>query len=500
MPRKNISTKNISASEYIFMLLKHKLLLFFCVILGLAASFVIFNLTSPEYTTTARLTISPYSSNSTKEAIDSAFFQDLNVNTHLELLRSRLVLEKVINRLQLDKRKIPEQGILHQIVAQIKNNFFLLIGNVKTLSPAERHVQLIEALKAEIEVNSIRYTNIIEITVHHSDPDIARDIANALAEIYIQFDIQNNQQASTASFRFLQAQTEEFKEKLESAEKEFLNYKKEQKIFSPNKMQDNISEKIKEYENILIETTSKQQQLSLRLQELETAISNKKEYAGKLRSLVENAVIDDLNNKLISAEIDQSRLSKIYKSKHAKMQAIQSTINNLRQEIERQVRKEITNMKQEQNLLQLTKEKTQHNIEEMKNNAVALSGKEQQYLFLEHKVETYREYYDKLLSKVEETSINSEIRDTVANISFIEQAQTPLYPTKPDKKKIFLAGIFGGLFSGIGLALLLEISDRTIHTEEDVQTYFNLHVIGTIPLTSQENCRNTLSVASGEDA
>ena len=138
-------------------------------------------------------------------------------------------------------------------------------------------------------------------------------------------------------------------------------------------------------------------------------------------------------------------------------------------------------------------------IEELEKEAMAVGRKEKQYRILEDNVKTYKRYYETLMAKVEDMSVSSEVRNAVTNVNIVVPAQKPVYPVKPKKILILLAGILGGLGSGMGLAFLLEFSDRTIHTEEDVQTYCNLPVIGSIPIAKQSVCRNTLTAVGGKE-
>ncbi len=487
------AARSFDINEYLFMLSKHKLLIIFCFILGLTAAFVMVKQTVPGYKATARLTIQPISVKAASSftegsgAVDSLFFQELNVNTHIQLMHSRPVLERLIAVLHLDQEDIREQGVLRQIAQQIRSNLNLITGTTRPLTPAEQHLQLLEGLRNKISLNTVRFTNILEIVVHDADPKMARDIANTLAEIYIQQDISNNQQAALASFTFLRDQAAEFKEKLDAAEKAFLAYKQKENLFSLTGLQENIASNIKEYDIMLIETRSTQHQLSQRLQQLESLAGDKKNYATRLRSLLSNPVVDNLSSKLIAAEMEQSRLSKIYRSKHAEMQAIESSINDLQQEIGRQIERELANMRQERTLLQAREKNLGNMINELKKEAMDLSSKEQEYLLLERNVEAYRRYHENIIAKIEEAALSSEIRNTVTSINFVERAEAPLHPISPDRRKIFLAGIFGGLCMGLGLAFLLEFSDRSIRTEEDVRVYFDLPVMGVIPIMGKQS-------------
>lgn len=496
MAHPNNKAKSIHINEYLPLLLKHKLLIAICFILGVSASLLIVNQTPPGYETTAKLTINPTAPKGRQEPMDSAFFQEVNLNTHLQLILSLPILEQLIDKVKLDHQN-QQPGFLTQILGQIKNNLLLLLGRErKLLTPAEQRGQGIKNLKNNIAVQNIRYTNIVEITVQDSDAETARNIANTLAEIYIRYDIDINQQATANSFRFLENQTAEFKVKLDTAEAEFLAYKQKENLFSLTGIQESITAQMNEYNLLLIEAKNKLQELTIRLNELKPLSQSKQPDAVRLRSLLANPVIDSLNDQLISAEVEHSKLRKIYRGKHVKIQTVQSTISDLRQEIHRQVAKELANMQQEKKILQSRVEKHQRNLEELEKEVLQISSKEQQYLTLERNVETYRKYYDTLLARIEDVSVSSDIKKTVTDIRFVERAQKPLYPTKPDKRKIFLAGILGGLFSGIGLALLLEFSDRTVRTEEDIQHYFDIPVIGVVPLTEQAGSWQTSDTTS----
>ena len=504
MPPEEQTEDVVSLSEYLSILANHKGLIIFFLLTGFAAALFFALTAQPQYQATAKLVVkSPSAANAknvslTDEsgAVDTLFFREFTLNTHLDLILSHAVLEKLIEKLNLDQKNIEETSGLRFFVKQVKSNFHLLLnGEEKVLSPIEKKYLLAEALKQNISVKNPKLTDILTVTVQGADPQQASAIANTLANLYIQHDIAINQLASGNSFTFLKDQAADFKIKLDQAEEEFIAYKQKENMFSLETMQRGVEEKKKAYDAMLLDARSKQQQLALRLNELEAVAGDQKNYTVRLRSLIGNPVIENLNNQLISAEIEQSKLSKIYRSKHAEMQAVQSTINDIRSELSRQIEKEISSMKKEREMLLASIDKTQSLLEDLKKEAMGMSSKEKQYLILEDKVKTYKKYYETLASKIEDVSVSSEIRNAVTNISLVEQAQTPIYPVKPNKSLIVVAGIVGGLCSGIALALLLDFSDRTIRTEEEAKTFFDLPVIGIIPVISQKTagCRSSFS-------
>ena len=72
---------------------------------------------------------------------------------------------------------------------------------------------------------------------------------------------------------------------------------------------------------------------------------------------------------------------------------------------------------------------------------------------------------------------------TGGNISIIDKAKVPENPVKPKKALNVAIAFFIGLMASVGLSFVLEYMDRTIKTEEDVERYLDLPVIGIIPKT-----------------
>lgn len=66
-------------------------------------------------------------------------------------------------------------------------------------------------------------------------------------------------------------------------------------------------------------------------------------------------------------------------------------------------------------------------------------------------------------------------------IKIMDKAQLPNKPVKPNKKLNVAIAFFIGLMLSFGLVFILEFMDRTIKTENDVEKYLGLPVIGIIP-------------------
>ncbi|WP_097027921.1 YveK family protein [Clostridium peptidivorans] len=87
---------------------------------------------------------------------------------------------------------------------------------------------------------------------------------------------------------------------------------------------------------------------------------------------------------------------------------------------------------------------------------------------------------------------------TGGTIEVLDRAKVPEDPIKPKKALNVAIAFFLGLMVSAGLAFLLEYMDKTIKTEEDVERYLELPVIGIIPKYAEEMQKNHSTASVGK--
>jgi len=67
------------------------------------------------------------------------------------------------------------------------------------------------------------------------------------------------------------------------------------------------------------------------------------------------------------------------------------------------------------------------------------------------------------------------------NVQILDKAKTPENPIKPNKKLNLAIAFFLGLMVSVGLVFVLEYMDSTIKSQEDIEKYLEIPVLGIIP-------------------
>ncbi|MDB9823496.1 GumC family protein [Deltaproteobacteria bacterium] len=365
-------------------------------------------------------------------------------------------------------------------MSRIKKNIRLLLGGEqRVLSTEERLESLAATLSAKTTVRFVRDTILLQVNVEDHDPLRARDIANAIARVYIEFNISNRLKYSQNTLTWMSDQLYEVKKRLEDDEAEFLAYKQEEKLFSVEGRQRIIDQKIQEFNDSYLEVRNRRLTLDAKLSELKNTLKTN-ENVIQVRSLIENELIKNLYRQLLQLEVDLSGIIKVYREKHPKVVQIMTQIENTESKLREEIDKEMESMESERTVLIAREEVLQNTLSDFENDAMDTNKKEMKYTILQRNVETNQNLYDTLLSKIKEADVSGSLDES--SIRVTEEAVIPGSPFKPRKKRNLGMGIIFGLMVGVGLAFLWEYLDRSLRTEEDVSRYLDLPVLAVIPV------------------
>ena len=129
-------------------------------------------------------------------------------------------------------------------------------------------------------------------------------------------------------------------------------------------------------------------------------------------------------------------------------------------------------------------EKIQEQIKLLQSRIQSSPAVEQQFKELTRSYQTALDFYNELLKKRENSamSANLEHQQEGEQFSVLDLPSLASEPSFP-KKKLFAAGGLGaGLALGLGILFLIAISDKSMHTERDIEICLKLPVLTMVPV------------------
>ena len=485
--------KEIHLSEYLRVILKRRTLIGAVFVLTVAATVFYSFSVNPVYESSARMIIDKESSSSpiTGERTDfeSYHSQTMTFNTSIRMITATPVIKEMITALDLDapdKAEHLEISFVRQWITLLKANIRQLVmpeaSSESSLTPEEaenqRRQALVAMVREKITVEQLRDTRLLNISVKDRDPELAAAMVNTLAEKFMAFNLSNRMDASRQNLEWLNNELYDLRRKLEEDEQKFFDYKQENLVFSIEGKQRQAEQKIHEFNTRYLETRNQRLELDARINEITRNMGSVKAVAN-VRSLINNPVIETIYASIIELEIELSRLAQTYRDRHPTIVQARTELEKSRASLSREIAKELESLKSERQVLLAREQTLENNIAEFETEALDTSAKELQYTILQRNVNTSKNLYDLMLSRIKESNI-LQTADT-SNIRLVEVAQVPVAPVSPNKRRNLLLSMVLGLFFGCGLAFFLEYMDRTVRTEEDIHGLLNLPVLSVIP-------------------
>lgn len=293
----------------------------------------------------------------------------------------------------------------------------------------------IASLKESITVNSIKDTNLIEIKVKNRDPKLASQIANLLAQKFVDFVSDSTKQQIGRSAQFIKTQLDKEKQNLDKAAEELKTFLAQPR--GVNELQSEINSKIEQ----LIQF--KTQLVALDVEEQETLAS-----LGKAQSELEK---QPRTLKTVKSISDDPYLSQLAQDKY---DGKTSELSGLKMESEEinpvyiQLTQEIVdyqiNLSRIAAQKEILKGKIQETQKELGTLQADLAEKQVEQDRLQQQLNLAQNTYNTFLQKYQETRITETARIGEDNIMVVAPAMVPEKPVAPRKMfNVAIATVLG---------------------------------------------------------
>lgn len=155
--------------------------------------------------------------------------------TYIEVIRSRAVAERIVRSLGLDRLPAPPVsgfiGVLKDRVRRIAYaaRDLAMYGRIVEVAPFERAVA---ELIANISLASVRDTFVFDITYVSGDPKQAAAVANAAAQVFVEYRSQDSEREAKGRREFVEQQLMETEQSLLGSRRNLRAYKERHRMSS----------------------------------------------------------------------------------------------------------------------------------------------------------------------------------------------------------------------------------------------------------------------------
>jgi len=386
------------------------------------------------------------------------------INTEVEVLKSRRLLERVvISANLLEDLEFNPSLVPPGLKSKIKS---ALTGQpLEAPTQEEQLTSAINGMLDRMSVRNVPNTYVLQVTVETEDPHKSVMLADMMAEQYILYQMDVKFEATKDASEWLASRVADLKADLEQAEARVSEFSANSEVVSIETVQA-LERQLKEQRDRL---------LTMRM-----ALENDKSQLERLTA----AAHETADAKLKAA--NDPRLTTIYRES-GETDAFDMRYAQLLTQASVQVQR-----------MQTQVQSLEGSIKTREADIARQSDELIQLQQLTREAEASRLLYEYFLSRLKETSAQEGIQQADSRI--LSNAVLPDEPSEPRKSLILAMSMILGAMVGSGIALLWEMRQNGYRLASDLETETGLPVMGQIPLIPTGSRREGLDYLADKPA
>lgn len=391
--------------------------------------------------------------------------------TYAEILKSRTVVEAVINKTQADKEEVPDY----------------------------------EEMLKRIMTVPVKDSELLKIKVTAKSAEEAQLVANTLVDTFTERMTLLVRSEQSEVRKFIGERMVESKKELEKAENRLEKYKTDENIAAPTEETKAIVERLSSISKLSAENA-----VALASAQAKVSSANKQLAEEKPGFVADSPLIQQYKGKLADLEVQLVTLSQNFTEKHPQIMSTRAAIMETKAKLNMESASVLNAESPSINPIHLgllqgkieaeadiaagsaQKEAISKIVADSEKELNKLPAKEQGLVRVMRDATVAQEIYVMLAKRHEEARISEVMQPT--DVQVIDVAAIPVKPISPKKTFNVIIAAALGLFIGLGLAFMSEYMNRTMKSVEDVRAYLDLPVLGSIPHFDNET---KLAVNSG---
>ena len=383
------------------------------------------------------------------------------INSQIEVLRSRGLMGKVVDRLSLVEdpefngnlrppttRQVAQKWILAQLGMTPDEPPLDMSDEGVALREQGVRDSVISSLIHKVVVNNVRSSLVFQLTVTTEDPRKSAEIADTIAELYIFDQIEVKFEAMEQATVWLTDRVSELQTSLETAEARAANFSATTDLVSVEGLRA-LERQTKDLRD-RIETAD----ASLAAQSAGLAALK----AAETRELrAELADDPQLTRFLARAETDDT---------------IAAAFDTRFDFVVQRGEQNLVRTEQQLSALNASAEELDQQLATQAEDLITLQQ-------LSREAEAIRTLYEYFLTRLNETSAQQGIQQADSRV--LSDAVIPRFPSEPRKSLVTALSAILGFMLGVGVVLLREMRNNSFRTAQDLERSTGYTVLGQIP-------------------
>lgn len=426
---------------------RRKILILAVTLVVTAAAFAVSLVVSPKYMAETRILIetreSVYTRPNVENGRDEALDQE-SVQSQVELIASTALLSQVARDLGLASRD------------EYTGSATLSIPFISEPARGSLDERVLRNMRERLKVYRTEGTRVIVIQFSSSDPKLAADVPNAIADAYMELQRKARLETDTTATEWLAPEIAELRDRVKQAESRVAEYRAANDIPVGQNNAALATQQLSEISTELSRVRASQAASEARAQSIERALAS----GGAIDAIPEvqtSSLIQRLIEKKVDLRAEIADLSTTLLDNHPRIRSLRAQQDQLDSQIRAEAAKVLTGLKTEAETARLRESELTAAVNRLKAESARVSEGEVELRALEREAAAQRDLLESYLVRFREAKSRKEAAYSPVNARVFSRAIVPGDPYFPKKVPIIGAAFAGSLLLMTIFTLLAEL-------------------------------------------
>ena len=345
--------------------------------------------------------------------------------------------------------------------------------DLSAIPPSQREARATAMVRGGLSASLLRNTSILAVTYEHPDPQTAARVVNQVASSFINQSVDRRSETSSLARDFIQEQVIEVQQRLEASERALVDYAEAEGITLDANESSLIIANINEINNRLTDALQARLELERYVAQIEAGA------AGSLPQVFSSPSIQQAQRRIIELRAEYEEKSATLRPGFPEMRRLQAQIDELTSQTDRQINAIADSVRLQLQQANVNIASLRSELANLENRQSEFRRKNIGYTILQREVDSNREQYQSLITKLNDVVVGADLR--TANATVVDEAVPPGGPFTPrPMRNLALALVLAGLIAA-AIIYIVELLNNTFAVPDQIEADLKLPVLGIIP-------------------
>jgi len=324
-------------------------------------------------------------------------------------------------------------------------------------------------------------SRVVNISFYSTQPRYAAQMANGLADAYVDQNLELRKQGNLAAAKWLNQRVEELRKEVSSTEGALQQYREQKDAPSLDNAQNVVVQKFAQLNSAYTSARTERVQKQTLYEQL-VALEKSGAPLDTFPPILGNSFIQSVKAELASLQTQRSQLAERLGDLHPDMIKVNTAIENAQRRLNAETSKVVEGIRNDYVAAQANEQGMAGALEAQKREVLTLNQKSIGYNELQRDATSTQQTFTTVLQRAKETELAAELQSN--NIKVLDRAEVPSVPILPRTQMNLAMSLLGGCFFAFVLVFGMEYLNPRIVDPDDVTSALGLPLLGVAPRVS----------------